>query len=380
MLAKAQLVEIKWDAKQKQADKVPGGKTVVVHFNPQTLKLTYANENKGGDQPGGNAKQFVGSGTSKLAIELLFDTTESNGDVRKVTSDVAYFIQAQPQQNQKNKRVPPGIQFEWGTFIFRGVVDSMQETLEYFSEEGIPMRATVSLGISRQDIEFLFGTAAPPTPSGAPAGAAGGNPGVEPLTPAGPGDSVQRMAGRNGNSADWRAIAAANNIDDPLRLSAGALVNLNAGAAVGVSGGAGIGIGVGGGASVSAGASAGAAAGLSAGGGAAVGFSAGLGGGVGFSAGAGAGAGIGGGASAGIGGGVGAGAGAGFGAGASAGAGLGASAGLGVGAGGSASLGFGAGAGAGAGADFGASASAGFGAAGGAGAGLTLGGSAGGGF
>ena len=57
MLAKAQLVEIKWDAKQQQANKVPNGKTVEVHFNPQTLRLTYANENKGGDQPGGYARQ-----------------------------------------------------------------------------------------------------------------------------------------------------------------------------------------------------------------------------------------------------------------------------------------------------------------------------------
>src|SRR5262245_54288866 len=109
MLAKAQLVEIKWDAKQQTAKKVNGQNDVQVQFNPQTLKLTYANENKGGDQPGGSTKQFVGSGTSKLAAELLFDTTDSGSDVRKQTQRVAYFIQAQPQSNKKNVRVPPGI-------------------------------------------------------------------------------------------------------------------------------------------------------------------------------------------------------------------------------------------------------------------------------
>jgi len=35
------------------------------------------------------------------------------------------------------------------------------------------------------------------------------------------------LAARNGNSGDWRGIAIANNIDDPLRLRAGALIDLN---------------------------------------------------------------------------------------------------------------------------------------------------------
>jgi hypothetical protein len=275
MLAKAKLVEIKWDAKQQQAEKVNGDRDVEVHFNPETLKLSYANETKGGDQPGGGAKQFVGSGTSKLSVELLFDTTKDGSDVRKETQRVAYFIQAQEQRNPDNKRVPPGISFEWGSFIFRGIVDSMQESLEYFSEEGVPLRATVSLSLSRQDIEFLFGTARK-AGGGAPgSGGATGAPGTAPLDPARPGDSVQRMAGRSGKSSDWKAIAAANGIDDPLRLSAGALLNMNvsagAGAGVSVGGGIASGAGISGGADVSGGAGLGGSAGVVAGGGFGVG-------------------------------------------------------------------------------------------------------------
>jgi Contractile injection system tube protein len=265
MLAKAKLVEIKWDARQKQAEKVNGEHDVEVHFNPQTLKLSFANETKGGDQPGGGAKQFVGSGTSKLSVELLFDTTQDGSDVRKETERVAYFIQAQEQRNPDNKRVPPGISFEWGSFIFRGIVDSMQESLEYFSEEGVPLRATVSLGLSRQDIEFLFGKARK-TGGGAPGlGGAVGAPGTAPLDPARSGDSVQRMAGRSGKSSDWKAIAAANGIDDPLRLSAGTLLNMNvsAGASVGLGAGVGVGGGISGGAGISGSADVSVGAGLS---------------------------------------------------------------------------------------------------------------------
>ena len=228
-LAKAQLVEIKWDAKQQQAEKVDGGKTVTAQFNPATLKLTFANENKGGDQPGGSSKQFVGSGSSKMSVELLFDTTADGSDVRKKTEQVAYFIQAKPQQDDpKKKRVPPGLSFEWGSFIFRGIVDSMEETIDYFSEEGVPLRATITFAMSRQEIEFLFGK--PGQASGAGGSAPGAAPtaGTQPLQAARPGDSMQSMTGRLGLSADWKGIASANNIDDPLRLSAGALINVNA--------------------------------------------------------------------------------------------------------------------------------------------------------
>ena len=261
----------------------------------------------------------------------MFDTTAKGIDVRERTKEVAYFVQAKEQKDKKNTRVPPGISFEWGSFIFRGVVNSMSETLEYFSPEGVPLRATISLDISRQEIEYLFGKPDKPEKAGA------GTPGQTPLDTARPDESIQQMAGRTGNSSDWKAIAAANNIDDPLRLPAGALINTNVSANAGA--GASAGIRLGGGASTGAGVAigGGAAAGLS--GGAAVGFSAGLGGGVGFSAGASAGGGAGFGASAGASAGFGAGAGGGISAGIDASLGAGASAGAGVGFGASAGVG-----------------------------------------
>lgn len=348
MLSRARLVQIEW--KKETAEPVSGGVDITVQFNPQTLKLTYANENKGGDQPKGSSKQFTGKSTTKLAVELLFDTTHTDDDVRRWTARVGYFIKPKEQPGQNNKQVPPGVRFEWGTFRFDGVIDSLQETLDYFSENGTPLRSSLSLSMTQQDIVF-------PERSTGKLGKALGEPGKAPLNAARANDNVQGMAGREGKSKDWKAIAAANNIDDPLRLPAGKLLDLNAGA--------GAGLRVGGGAGVAAGISAGAGIGGQ------LGFSAGLGGGVGFSAGAGAG--ISGGA--GIGGGVGVGASAsvgisgGIGAGVSAGAGVGGGAGVGAGIGGAA--GFRAGAGAAA----GFTGTAGFGV--GAGATATLRGSAG---
>ncbi|SEQ07212.1 hypothetical protein [Nitrosomonas ureae] len=295
MLNKAKLFEIKWEDGKPEPTNLNGSNDIEVQFNPQTLKLTYANENKGGDQAGGSAKQFVGKSTTKLSVELFFDTTQQGTDVRYWTAKVGYFIRAQAQSQQSDKKIPPGIRFEWGTFNFPGIVDSLQETLDYFSEEGVPLRATLALGITRQDIVF-------PTEQGTGKPGVGftGQPGKAPLDVVrgngnGSGDSMPKMLGRNGgNSSNWKAIAAANNIDNPLRLKPGTLLNLNAGA----SAGAGVSLGAQGAISASARISGG------------IGFSAGLGGGVGFGADAGAGIGASAGisASAGIGGGISAGA------------------------------------------------------------------------
>lgn len=256
MLQKAMLIEITLPP-QQAPQPVPGGKQVEVDFNPQTLKLTYSNENKNSNQPSGSASQFVGAGTSKLSVELLFDTSQTGTDVRATTMDVAYFIRPDPsdaQQSNQPKRVPPACLFEWGTFSFRGVINSLTETLDYFSEDGVPLRSTLALGMSGIDMML-------------PQNGGAGTPATTPQTQAPANTSLPQMAGANGNSANWKAIAAANNIDDPLHMTPGAMLDMSAG----LSGG-----------------------GISASTGGDVGFSAGLGGGVGFAAGAGiqAGAGI----------------------------------------------------------------------------------------
>ena len=88
-------------------------------------------------------------------------TREPSGDVRKLTEKVNYFIKPRAVEGQNDKWIPPGVRFLWGTFLFEGVVDSITERLEYFSSDGRPLRANVSLGMSSQDIQFQFGRAQP---------------------------------------------------------------------------------------------------------------------------------------------------------------------------------------------------------------------------
>jgi hypothetical protein len=227
-LAKATLTELD----QTFENEKPDGQQVEVQFNPEALKVTFANaivQPQGGDQSAGNSgRQFVGAGTTKLALQLWFDVTAMEedpvDDVRRLTQKVIYFMTPQKSDADPKKLSPPGVQFQWGSFLFKGIVEALEESLEYFSPDGKPLRASITLTLSQQKIlETVFEDD----------GRVPSRPGQAPLKAAKEGDSVQNMAARHGKGANWQSIAAANGIEDPLRLAAGALVNLNASLSLG---------------------------------------------------------------------------------------------------------------------------------------------------
>lgn len=223
-LLKAQLQPITWDEQQQVQD---SGPAIAVQFNPESLKVSYSNKSAGGDQRGGSAVQFVGSGTTKLALDLWFDVTapapdrpaDDADDVRLLTQKVVDFIRPTPS-DEADKFVPPGMRFLWGSFLFEGIVDSINESLEFFSEAGKPLRAKVSLGLSSQEIQFNFGN------QGADGGPAN-VPGTAPQAPVQEGDSVQQAAARQGRQDHWQEIANANDIDNPRNLPAGTPLDMH---------------------------------------------------------------------------------------------------------------------------------------------------------
>lgn len=238
--AKAQLIELDQTFKQEK----DGGQQVEVQFNPESLKVSFANQlvqPQGGDQSAGNAgRQFVGAGTTKLALQLWFDVNAMEkdpvDDVRRLTQKVIYFMTPQKSEADATKLAPPGVRFVWGSFKFDGMVEGMEETLEFFSPEGKPLRASVSLTLSQQkilEVEFEGQGKVPLRP------------GHKPLKVAKRGESLQNMAGKNGKG-DWQSIASANGIEDALRMAPGQLVDLNPGVGVGAGiGGTSLGVGAG---------------------------------------------------------------------------------------------------------------------------------------
>lgn len=240
--AKAKLIEL--DEALREAKS--GGKSVSVQFNPDSLKLTFANQvqnnttssNAGSGSGGGSSgdqasgtqgRQFVGAGTTKLAVQLWFDanTVGEGGDrvddVRRLTQEVIYFITPQEAASDPTKFLPPGVRFAWGSFLFNGLVDGIEETIDFFSPEGKPLRASISLTLSQQTIlvsSFSGSGRIPGRPKA---------PGTSPMTPAALGSTLQGLAGATGaGGGDWQAIAAANGIDNPRLLVPGQLIDLAA--------------------------------------------------------------------------------------------------------------------------------------------------------
>jgi len=249
-LEKAELHEL--DAEFK--NEINTDKNCKVQFNPESLKVSFANQvatpSGAGDQKGTPARQFVGAGTTKLSLQLWFDvsapmpTDETvETDVRKLTGKVAYFIT--PKQ-EGDKFVPPAVRFLWGSFQFDGIMESLEESLEFFSNDGRPLRASVTINLTQQKItEFTFRPTSGPEASQSP--------GTRPLTEAPAGSNVQKEADKQGKGDKWQDIAAANNIENPRMLQPGQLLDMNASVQGGASFGASVSLG--GGASAQAGVS-----------------------------------------------------------------------------------------------------------------------------
>lgn len=273
-----------------------------VHFNPASLQYTVSNKEQG---QGAKKKQHVSETSAQLSMDLVFDTTDTGRDVRLDTGEIVKLL----SPDAKAKKAPRMVEFSWGTFSFTGVIEQYKETLDFFSADGVPLRASVGLTLSSKELTF-----ADPERKGASVDGIVTPDTVHVRKPAsgGPQNSPASIANALGAPRAARAIAAANGAaslrfgaEGGLTVSAGADVSANVRVGLGL--GAGIGASAGASASLSAdaGVSAGAAAsisggvtlmsaaafsaGASAGGG--IGTSAG--GGIGLSAGAGAGLGIG---------------------------------------------------------------------------------------
>ena len=306
-----------------------------VQFNPASLRVTTTNQ-LDDDHPNQVSKPTG----FKLDVELLFDSTHDGSDIFQKTRAIRDAATATAQgatapaggsggsgANSRSGTAASGLSlvtFSWGTTHYRGYIESLNETLDYWSSDGVPLRSTLQISIKGTTENFLtgtYGTVARYTENPAPRA-------LEIVATDAASDQARftRTAAAGGDGSTGRALAGLNGVEN-MRGGTSAFAGASAGAFASASAGAGAG------ASASAGASAGASA------------SAGAFAGAGASASAGAGAGVSAGASAQLqaaaafrlAGGVSAGASLGFGAGASAGlsasAGLGASVGVGMAAG-----------------------------------------------
>jgi nucleoid-associated protein YgaU len=179
-----------------------GGDPVEVLFNPGEYSLSGSNQFAEVAVPGLPAPplQFVRGNVRTLSMQLFFDTYEKGSDVREHTRKVTRLLDIDPELH-----APPVVLFTWGGLNFTGVLERAEQRFTLFYASGIPARATVNVTFK----EFTQGDEQ-----------AGKN--IDKRRTVRRGDTLNGIAGREfGDPANWRPIAEANGIDDPLSLQPG---------------------------------------------------------------------------------------------------------------------------------------------------------------
>lgn len=224
-------------------ERTPETQWIPVQFNPNNLRITYANTLAAEASTGraaAPAAQYISKTESSLSVQLIYDTSvpgplnseflwalqqenvganpgqqtvsgdannqshQANSDVRILTKRITdTFINKDNAPGSDNQKVPRRCQFEWGAFIFKGMISSYNETLDFFSPEGVPLRATVALTLKEDSYQFNTAnqTAANrATPNFASADSTSG--------------VAQATAANKKNPNNWRDVALLNGIED----------------------------------------------------------------------------------------------------------------------------------------------------------------------
>jgi Contractile injection system tube protein len=170
----------------------PRSVEVSAHFNPISLKLGFTNTIA---DKSGNAQQTSAKSASKLDMEIVFDSSETGEDVRIRASELRDMALV-----KDSDKALPKVTFTWGTFSFTGSVESINETIDFFSPEGKPLRLTAQITMKGLMLDL-----AKAKPGGANDARTGSAPGG--------GFGATGLAQIAGDSRAGRALAAANGLE-----------------------------------------------------------------------------------------------------------------------------------------------------------------------
>ncbi|MBU1431638.1 LysM peptidoglycan-binding domain-containing protein [Myxococcota bacterium] len=183
---------------------------VIALFNPKEYTISKSvpwnpQPSAGLDAP---EMQFTTGQGETLTLELFFDTYEDKTPVSIHTKRLHQLALI-----DKSLHRPPMVLVMWSMLVFRGVVESISHRYTMFLESGIPVRATCSVTLREaRDAKMQ-------------AQEQGGglqSPDHAKLHAVRRGETLQSIAAAEyEDPAEWRRIADANGIDDPLRLQPG---------------------------------------------------------------------------------------------------------------------------------------------------------------
>lgn len=188
-------------------------------FNPASYKVSKGAEwsaNEGADGDNAQRWTFKSIESAKLDVTLFFDTYESGKDVRDYTNLLFDLVKVDPSTKTATQKArPPFCRFQWGldskrNTSFKAFVTNVDVTFSLFLMNGTPVRAEAGLAL-QEVLDNNVGQN--PTTQGTY-----GNQ----VHLVKPGESLSLIAYMYyGSSNEWRTLADANRLIDPLSLKPG---------------------------------------------------------------------------------------------------------------------------------------------------------------
>jgi hypothetical protein len=189
---------------------------IVALFNPNKLVISksVAWPDQNAAQRDTPEAQFVHGNPSTLRVELFFDTYDTPDAVKEnVTKYTQKLFHLTTVEEHGHWHRPPICRLLWGSFsqIFQGVLESLEQQFTLFMEDGLPVRATVTCNFKEwrqpeDDERHRDAQSAD----------------LAKFRVLKSGESLSHIAGEEySDPGAWRAIAEANQIDDPLSLVPG---------------------------------------------------------------------------------------------------------------------------------------------------------------
>lgn len=199
---------------------IDGGSKLACYFNPTEYSIAKTNTWEAEKVNGKSSpnQKFTSGNPRKLELSLLFDQTfppytMSVGEATAMLLDAMEVPSGLTPGTPTS--APPFITFGWGKLKFKGACTSLTCTYKLFSPEGEALRADVKLSLTQ--------TGQPPK-------------GQNPTTQAKAGFGVHRVKDGDtlpsisyesyGDATQWRRIAEANGVDNPLHLRRGRTLSL----------------------------------------------------------------------------------------------------------------------------------------------------------
>lgn len=195
---------------------------IPVHFNPTEYAVEYGASFQETAVPGlsNPIVQFVNGSAEVLSMDLLFDTY-TDGESADVSVKTAQFVSLVAIDGDTH--APPRVEFKWGGFTFRAVVEKISQRYTMFLGDGTPVRATLSVTFKQyktiaEQLENPRRNSADKTKQRILGKVEGFRTTAEALW--------SLSAEEYGEARFWRDIARANDIEDPRQLVPGDILTV----------------------------------------------------------------------------------------------------------------------------------------------------------